>query len=79
MLSKMHERLVSEAQNSINSTESQVMSLRAERQEHERAVRELSLVNEAAAKAVVPSALDEMSAAPEDRRRCCHRRTCVIL
>ena len=75
-LSRMHTQLVEAAHNSINSTESQVMSLRAERQEHERAVRELSMVNDAARGAAVPSALDEIG--NTQRTPCCRGR-CVIL
>ena len=46
------------------------------REEHERAVRELSMVNDAARGAAVPSALDEIG--NTQRTPCCRGR-CVIL
>ena len=44
-LSRMHSKLLSQAQDTISSTEDQVTSLQAERRENELAVREISIVS----------------------------------
>ena len=73
-LSRMHNMLLNQAQNTISSTESQVMSLREERRGHEAAMRELGVVNDAAL-----SAMDSLGGAKTKRTPCCKVSSCVIL